>query len=141
MTLLAGLAYGASYSLLGILLLMLGFAALDAVTPGHLGRHLTDGEGSANAAVVVSAGFLGLGAVIFTAIWRNADAGFGSALGWTAAFGALGVLLQIVSFLVLDRLTPGSLRDLVVSPRLHPGSFVAGAAQLSVSAIVCASIA
>ena len=52
-----------------------------------------------------------------------------------------GVLLQIVSFLVLDRLTPGSLRDLVVSPRLHPGSFVAGAAQLSVSAIVCASIA
>ena len=91
--------------------------------------------------VVVSAGFLGLGAVIFTAIWRNAAAGFGSALGWTAAFGALGVLLQIVSFLVLDRLTPGSLRDLVVSPRLHPGSFVAGAAQLSVSAIVCASIA
>ncbi len=141
MTLLTALTFGAAYSLLGSALLVAGFVALDLVTPGRLGHHLTGEEASPNAAVVMSAGFLGLGAIVFTAIWRNAAAGLGPALGWTAAFGLLGVVLQAVSFLVLDALTPGRLRDLVVGARLHPAAFVAAAGQVAVSAIVCASIA
>ncbi len=62
-------------------------------------------------------------------------------LGWTVAFGLLGVVLQGLSFLLLDLLTPGSLRELAVDSRTHPGAFVAAASMLAVSAIVCAAIA
>lgn len=137
---ITALGFGAAYSLLGILLLVAGFYVLDILTPGHLGKHLAEGE-SYNAGIMVAAGFLGLGAVIFTVIWHNADAGFGPALAWTAAFGVLGIVLQAVSFLVLELVTPGSLRATVVAPGLHPAGIAAAAAQLAVSAIICASIA
>lgn len=137
---LTALAYGAAYSLVGILLLTAGFFAFDLATPGRLGERIYQGR-SVNAAIVVAAVFLGVGAVEFTAIWTNAGRGFGEALAWTVGFGLLGVVLQVGSFLVLDALTPGSLRDIVVEKDFHPGALVAAASLVAVSAIVCASIA
>lgn len=137
---ITALLFGATYSLLGIALLVVGFYVIDALTPGRLGSHLTE-TGSINAGLVVAAEFLGVGAIVFTTIWTNADAGFGPALGWTAAFGLLGIALQAVSFVILDAVTPGSLREIAVSHGLHPAAIVAAAAQLAVSAIVVASIA
>ena len=84
---------------------------------------------------------LGVGAILFTVIWHNAGAGLGPALGWTLAFGLLGIVLQAVSFVVLDLVTPGSLREIVVSPGLHPAGIAAAAAQIAISLIICASIA
>lgn len=137
---LESLLYAAVYALAGIALLTAGFFMLDLLTPGRLG-HKVYTERSVNGAVILAAAFLGLGAIEFTAIWTNAASGFGSALVWTVAFGLLGVVLQGVSFLLLDLLTPGSLRQLAVEPRLHPGAFVAASSMLAVSAIVCAAIA
>jgi uncharacterized membrane protein YjfL (UPF0719 family) len=137
---LTGLAYGAAYSIIGILLLAAGFFAFDLATPGRLGERIYQGR-SINAAILVAAAFLGLGAVEFTAIWTNAARGFGEALAWTVGFGLLGVVLQVGSFLALDALTPGSLRDIVVEREFHPGALVAAASIVAVSAVVCASIA
>lgn len=134
------LVFGAAYSVLGIALLVAGYYVLDLLTPGHLGTHLTQGD-SYNSGIMVAAGFLGLGAILFTVIWHNAGAGFGPALGWTAAFGLLGIVLQAVSFLVLEAVTRGNLREIVVAPGLHPAGIAAAAAQLAVSAVICASIA
>ncbi|MBJ7454155.1 MAG: DUF350 domain-containing protein, partial [Blastococcus sp.] len=55
---LASIGYAAAYTGVGIALLALGFVALDLLTPGHLGRHIYE-EGSVNAGIVLSAGFLG----------------------------------------------------------------------------------
>ena len=137
---LSSLLFGAAYSLLGIALLAAGFFALDLLTPGKLGHQIWQ-ERSVNASVVLSAGFLGLGAIEFTAIWTNAESGFGSALLWTLAFGLLGIVLQVVSFLVLDVLTPGKLGHVVVERVFHPASVVTAASQLAVSAIIVAAIA
>ncbi|RJK94184.1 DUF350 domain-containing protein [Vallicoccus soli] len=137
---LESLGYGAAYTLVGIALLAVGFVVLDLLTPGHLGRHIYE-DRSVNAGIVASGGFLSLGAVLFTAIWTNADSGFGEALGYTVAFGALGIVLQAVAFLVLDVLTPGKLGELVTERHFHPASLVTAASQLSVAAIIAASIA
>ncbi len=137
---LESLGYGAAYTLVGIALLAVGFVVLDLLTPGHLARHIYE-ERSVNAGIVASGGFLGLGAVLFTAIWRNADSGFGEALGYTVAFGALGIVLQAVAFLLLEVLTPGRLRELVVLREFHPASLVTAASQVSVAGIIAASIA
>ncbi len=136
---LTSLLYGGAYALLGVALLVGGFFAFDALTPGRLGQRIYT-ERSLNASLIVSALFVGLGAVEATAIFTNGAANFGSAFGWTAGFGVLGIALQSLSFLVLDAVTPGSLRAIAVDERFHPGALVAAASMLAVSLVICASI-
>jgi uncharacterized membrane protein YjfL (UPF0719 family) len=137
--LLASIGYAVAYTGVGILLLVVGAVALDLLTPGHLARHIYE-ERSVNAAIALSAGFLGQGAIAFTTIWTNATSGFGTALGWTVVFGLVGVALQVVAFVVLDLLTPGKLGATLMQVPFHPASLVTAAATLSVSAIIVASI-
>ncbi len=136
---LASIGYAVAYTGVGLVLLALGFFALDLLTPGHLGRHIYEHR-SVNAATVLAAGFLGQGMVIFATIWTNATSGFGTALLYTVVFGVLGVLLQAGAFVLLDLLTPGKLGALVTEVGFHPASLVSAAAQLSVAAIIVASI-
>ena len=136
---LASIGYAVAYTGVGLALLALGFLALDMLTPGHLGRHIYEHR-SINAALVLAAGFLGQGMVIFATIWTNATSGFGTALLYTVVFGVLGVVLQAVAFLVLDLLTPGKLGAHLMDSQFHPASLVSGAAQLAVAAIIVASI-
>ena len=136
---LASIGYAVAYTGVGLALLALGFFALDLLTPGRLGRHIAE-ERSINAGIVLAAGFLAQGAVVFTAIWTNATSGFGDALLWTVVFGVLGVLLQAVAFLVLDVITPGKLGAHLTEVPFHPASLVLAAVQLAVAGIVVASI-
>jgi hypothetical protein len=137
---LASLGYALAYSVLGIGMLGLGFFALDLLTPGRLAVRIWE-ERSINAAIVLASGFIGLGAITFTAIWTNATSGFGSALLWTAAFGIAGVILQAVAFVLLDVITPGKLGDVICERAFHPASLVTAASQLAVSVIIVASMA
>ena len=137
---LTSIAFAAIYTALGLAILATGYLALDLLTPGRLGVHIWEKK-SVNAAIVLAAGFTGLGAIAFTAIWTNGAEGFGSALGWTAAFGLLGVLLQAAAFRLLDLLTPGNMAAMVCEVAFHPAVLVAASSQLAVSAIVAASIA
>jgi uncharacterized membrane protein YjfL (UPF0719 family) len=136
---LASIGFAVAYTGVGIALLVLGFFVLDLLTPGHLGRHIYENR-SVNAAVTLSAGFLGQGAIVFASIWTNATSGFGRALLYTVVFGVLGVLLQAVAFIVLDLITPGRLGAHLMEPAFHPASLVSAAVQLAVGAIIVASI-
>jgi len=136
---LASIGYAAAYTGVGIALLVLGFYALDLLTPGNLGRHIAEHR-SLNAAIAVSGGFLGQGAIVFASIWTNATSGFGQALLYTVVFGILGVVLQAVAFVALDVLVPGRLGQHLMEPAFHPASLISAAVQLAVAAIIVASI-
>ena len=136
---LESIGFAVAYTGVGIALLTLGFFALDLLTPGHLGRHIVEGR-SVNAALVLAAGFLGQGAVVFASIWINGTSAFGEALLYTVVFGILGVLLQAVAFVVLDLITPGKLGAHVTEEAFHPASLVLSAIHLAVGAIIVASI-
>lgn len=140
MDLVTSIGYAAVYSVAGAAVLCLGYLVLDLVTPGRLGSHIYV-ERSVNAGIVLAAAFVGLGLIVFTAIWTNGVNGLGSALGWTLAFGVLGVLLQGLAFRLLDAMTPGDMAAMVVEPDFHPASIVAAAAHLAISLVVVASIA
>jgi hypothetical protein len=140
MDLLVHTGYALVYAVVGIAVLGLGYAALDLLTPGRLGAHIWM-ERSLNAAVVLASGFLGLGGIVFAAIWANGSGSLGEALGWTVVFGLLGVVLQAVAFRLLDLVTPGDLAELVTEREFHPAALVAAAAQVAVSLVVIASIA
>ena len=136
---LASIGYAAAYTGVGIALLVLGFYVLDVLTPGHLGRLIYE-DRSVNAAITLSAGFLGQGAIVFASIWTNATSGFGRALLYTVVFGILGVVLQAVAFVALDVLVPGRLGQHLMEPAFHPASLISAAVQLAVAAIIVASI-
>ena len=136
---LQSIGFAAAYTGVGIALLVLGFYALDLLTPGNLGRHIAEHR-SLNAAIAVSGGFLGQGAIVFASIWTNATSGFGRALLYTVVFGILGVVLQAVAFVALDVLVPGRLGQHLMEPAFHPASLISAAVQLAVAAIIVASI-
>ena len=139
-TLASQTGYAIAYAAIGLLILGLGYAVLDLLTPGRLGKHIYE-DRSVNAGIVLAAAFASLGGIVFTAIWTNGESGFGEALVWTIVFGLLGVLLQAVAFRILDLATPGDMSAMVVEKAFHPASIVAAGAMVAVSLIVIASIA
>lgn len=140
MDLLSSVGYALAYSVVGIVILAIGYVALDLLTPGRLGDHIMR-HGSVNAAVVAAAGLIGLGLIVFTAIWTNGESSFGHALGYTIVFGLLGVVMQAVAFRLLDAFTPDDLAATIMRPEFHPASIVAAASQVSVSLVIVACIA
>lgn len=138
---LDNLLYAVVYLAVGIGLLLLAAAVVDLLTPGRLLSHVVK-ERSHSSALVLAAALIGQGLVIFTTIWTNATAGFGDALGWTVAFGLLGVVLNGVAFFIVDVLTPGKLGTVLAeSGPVQPIAVVTAAAHLAVAGIVVASIA
>lgn len=149
--LLNALGHAVAYAAIAGVLLVLAYYVLDLVTPGRLGSHLlgADEEGQPNvhlhsfsAGFVTGSWMLSNAAVLFTAIWTNGETSLGAALGWTVAFGVLGIVLNAVMLLVIDAVTPGNLREVICKPGpVRPLAYVAAATSLAVAAIVCASIA
>jgi hypothetical protein len=142
--LLSALGHAAVYAAAASVLLVVAYYVLDVVTPGHLGTHLrgTEETASSSAGLVAGAWLISTALVLFTAIWTNGETSLGMALGWTVAFGAFGIVLNILMLFLIDAITPGNLRAIVCEPGpVRPLASVAAATALSVAAIVCASIA
>jgi len=130
----SGLAYGA----VGIVLMTLGFLLVDVLTPGRLGDLIWT-QRNGNAARVLSSGLLGVGAIVTTAILTSEE-GLVAGLVSTGAYGLLGLALMAVAFFVLDVVTPGRLGALVADAEPHPASWVTGASNLAIAAIISAAI-
>ncbi|WMX43964.1 DUF350 domain-containing protein [Streptomyces roseicoloratus] len=134
-----GLGRTTAYGALGVVLLILGIVLVDILTPGKLGRQIWQ-ERNRNASILLSSALLGIGGIVFTAIWTTYD-DFAKGLLSTAAFGLLGLVLMAVAFLVVDLVTPGKLGATLVDPEPHPAVWVTASCNLAVAAIVSASIA
>ncbi|WP_435057038.1 DUF350 domain-containing protein [Streptomyces sp. bgisy060] len=134
-----GLGRAGAYGALGVVLLILGIVLVDLLTPGNLRRQIW-ADRNRNAAILLVSALLGVGGVVFTSIWTTYD-DFGKGLVSTAVFGLLGLVMMAVAFIVVDLFTPGKLGALLVDPEPHPAVWVTASCNLSVSAIVSASIA
>lgn len=132
--LLAGLAYGA----LGLVLLALGYGAIDLLTPGRL-TDLIYRERNWNAAAVVASGLVAIATINVTAIITSHD-DLDKGLAYAGTFGLLGIVLLAISFVVVDKFTPGELGEIVCSPDRHPAVVVTVANHVAVGAIVAAAI-
>lgn len=133
-SMVAGLAYGIA----GIVVFVLGYLALDLVTPGRLGE-IVYVHRSRNAALVVASGLLAVGIIVTTAILTSEE-GILAGLVSTLGYGVLGVVLVAASFVIIDRLTPGDLGAMLTDTQPHPAVYVTVAAHVSVGAIVAAAI-
>ena len=125
-----------AYSGVGLVVLVAGFFAIDALTPGRLGALVM--EGNPNAAVLAATALVSLGLILWFAIFFT-GAGW-SGLDDALVYGAVGVGAQAVGFVVLDMLTPGRLGVVCNEPRLHPATLVSVAVQVATALVVCASL-
>jgi uncharacterized membrane protein YjfL (UPF0719 family) len=128
----------ATYGLVGLVLMAVGFALIDVLTPGNL-REQVWVERNRNAAVLAASNLLGVGIIVATAIAAS-DGNWAQGLLSTAAYGLLGLVLMGISFIVLDAVTPGKLGAILVDEVPHPAVYVNGASHIAVSAIVAVAI-
>jgi len=128
----------ATYGLVGLVLMAVGFALIDVLTPGNL-REQVWVDRNRNAAVLAASNLLGVGIIVATAIAAS-DGNWAQGLLSTAAYGILGLALMGISFIVLDLLTPGKLGAILVQEEPHPAVYVNGASHLAVAAIVAVAI-
>jgi uncharacterized membrane protein YjfL (UPF0719 family) len=128
----------ATYGLVGLVLMAVGFALVDALTPGNL-REQVWVERNRNAAVLLASNLIGVGAIVATAIAASED-DWGAGLVSTVAYGLLGLVLMGLSFLVIDSVTPGGRGAVMAEETLHPAVIVNAASHLAVAAIVAVSI-
>ncbi len=66
---------------------------------------------------------------------------FFTELGGAFLYGAVGIVLLVVGFLVIDLLTPGKLGHLIIHDRNRSAGIVAAAGLISVGAVVTTAIA
>jgi len=126
------------WGVMAIVLLAIGYGVVDLLTPGKLGR-LIYVEHNANAAIVLGSGVLAIGTIVTTSILTSLE-GFVEGVVTASAYGLLGILLLAIAFLLLDRLTPGELGEIVTSSTVTPAAWVVGANHVALGAIIAAAI-
>lgn len=138
MDLLLELLSTLAFAVVGMGVLAAGYVMVDLVTPGHLGRHVFV-DHKRDAALVLASSMVALGMIVAMAIWTTPGDGWQSLVA-ALAYGLLGIVLLGASFLALDLITPGSLRELVTDANDDPAVWVAVASQLAIGLIVVASL-
>jgi hypothetical protein len=133
-----GMLSGVGYAAVGMVLLAVGYKVLDALLPGDLGV-LIYTERNTNAALVVASTLVAVSTIVTTAILTSDDE-LARGLGSAAGYGLLGVVLLAASFMLADRLTPGSLGVICTDTNRHPAVYVTVASHLAVGAIIAAAI-
>lgn len=133
--LVAGLAYG----LVGIVLMLVGYGMLDLLTPGRLGEVIAR-DRRRDAGIVVGAALLGIGLIVTVAIVA-AGGELAHGLAESAGYGLVGIVLMGVAFFAIDRVTPGSLGEILTDEHDDPAvAYVTAAALLGVSGVIAAAI-
>jgi uncharacterized membrane protein YjfL (UPF0719 family) len=126
------------YFVVGIVVLGLGFLALDLITPGNL-RHQVYTQRNPNAAILLGANHLALAVIVVTAILTSDDA-LGQGLVDSAVYGVLGVLLQAAALRLLDAFVPGHLRAMVAEERMSGAAWAVGASLLAIGVVNAAAL-
>lgn len=126
------------FAVLGMGLLALGYAVVDLLTPGHLGRKVFV-DHNRDASLVLGSSLLALGGIIATSIYTTESDTWHTLLE-AGAHGLIGIVLLGVAFLVLDLATPGRLGDLVTDEKDDPAVWVIVASQFAVGLIIAASL-
>ena len=133
------LAAGASYSLVGIALLVLGYFALDLVTPGKL-RGLVWVDRNRSAIVLATAQVIGLTLVLIGGIIDSAYLELWRGLVYTIVYVVVAIAVMMWSFVLIDWLTPGKLGDFLLEEDGNAAVWVVAAVFVGVGAVIGATL-
>jgi uncharacterized membrane protein YjfL (UPF0719 family) len=125
------------YAIVGLILLLLGFYAIDWTTPGKLTVLVR--EGKPNAVAVTASGLISMALIIVVAIVSaggNLDDGLLTAL----VFGLVGIATQVIGVRILEWVTRIDIGTLLHKETYDPVALVVAAAHLALGLVVAVAI-
>ena len=125
------------YAVVGVLLMLLGFWAVDLTTPGKLNQLVR--AGLPGAVLVTAAGMVSMAFIVVTAIWSSTGTLVEGLLG-TLIFGLVGIVVQVGGVRLLEWVTGIRIGDVLSAEELHPQAFVVAAAHLALGLVVAVAI-
>lgn len=125
------------YAVLGVLLLLLGFWAVDITTPGPLNRMVK--QGLPNAVIVTAAGMVSTAFVVVVAI-SSASGALLEGLLAALIFGVVGIFGQVLGARLVEWVTGIDVGAVLHAEKVHPAAFVVSAAHVALGLVVAVAI-
>ncbi|HXV93075.1 MAG TPA: DUF350 domain-containing protein [Pseudonocardia sp.] len=125
------------YAVLGVLLMLLGFYAVDLTTPGKLNRMVRDGR--PGAVLVTSAGMVSMAFIVVVAIYAASGALVEGLLA-ALIFGLVGIVAQVGGVRLLEWVTGIDIGGVLAAEELRPPAFVVAAGHVALGLVVAVAI-
>lgn len=126
-----------SYAVLGLALMVVGFFALDAATPGPLRQLVRDGR--PNAVAVSATGLISMALIVVLAIYASSGK-LVEGLIATTVYGLVAIVAQVISVRVVELVLGVDIGELLAAPKYDPKSLVVAAAHLALGLVVAVAI-
>lgn len=125
------------YALVGLLLMLLGFYAIDLTTPGKLNELVR--EGRPNAVRVTGAGMVSMAFIVVIAIYGSSGR-LAEGLLASLIFGVVGIIAQAVAVRILEWVTRIDIGELLAAEEPRPQAHVVSAAHVALGLVVAVAI-
>ena len=125
------------YAIVGLVLMILGFYAIDLTTPGPL-RKMVD-AGKPNAIVVAAAGMVSMALIVVLAIYASSGKLLEGLVG-SAIFGIVGIIAQVVMMRIATLVIGIDMNALFDSDEFSYDSLMVAAAQFALGIVVAVAI-
>jgi hypothetical protein len=125
------------YAIVGLVLMLLGFYAIDLTTPGPL-RKMVD-AGKPNAIIVSAAGMVSMALIVVLAIYSSSGK-LAEGLVGSAVFGLVGIIAQVVMMRVATMVIGIDMHELFEADEYNYESLLVAAAQFALGIVVAVAI-
>ena len=125
------------YAAVGLVLMLVGFYAIDLTTPGPL-RKMVD-AGKPNAIIVSAAGMVSMALIVVLAIYSSSGRLAEGLLG-SAVFGLVGIVAQVLMMRIATMVIGIDMHQLFESEEFNYESLMVAAAQFALGVVVAVAI-
>lgn len=126
------------YAVVGLVLMLAGFYAIDWTTPGKLSALVRDGR--PNAVLITASAMVSMAFIIVIAIVSYGAGELSAGLITSLVYGLLGIVVQVLAVRMLEWVTKLNIGATIEAERFAPASVVVAAAHIALGLIVAVSI-
>ena len=127
----------ALYAVVGVILMLIGFYAIDFTTPGKLSELVRTGK--PNAVIVTASGMLSMAFIIVFAILNSAN-DLTAGLIQSLVFGFIGLVAQVLATRLLEWIARFDVGDTIEQDGFAPVSVVVAAVHIALGLVVAVAI-
>ena len=125
------------YAVVGLVLMLVGFYAIDLTTPGPL-RQMVD-EGKPNAIIVSAAGMVSMAFIVVLAIYSSSGK-LAEGLMGSAVFGLVGIIAQVVMMRIATMVIGIDMDRLFNADEFSYDALMVAASQFALGIVVAVAI-
>lgn len=125
------------YAIVGVVLVLLGFYAVDITTPGKLNELVR--AGAPNAVAVTAAGMVSMAFIVVVAIYSSGGR-LAEGLLNSLIYGLLGIVVQVAGVRVLEFVTGINIGSVIRSELFAPAAIVVCSAHVALGLVVAVAI-